>query len=300
MCYTTTSNYLTGSRNRMSITRIGTGLIVVVVAVVLSGASAWALTSDGGVQSYAADTSLAAGTIVQLTGKDSRQVTSAKQSQLDAMFGVVVDRSQVSLRVTDDSLANQTYVAASGAYSTLVSTQNGAIKKGDFVTLSSIDGVAMKAGTRDQQKTVFGRAQEDFDGKGVVLSTTTLKDTGGKDVKTIQIGSVPVAIDVKTNPNEKEKVSTKANLPDQLQRIGMQIAEKEVNPIRIYLSIAITIISLIVAVIVVYSGVRSSVISIGRNPMSKKSIFRALLEVILTGLLIVIVGLFAVYLLLKL
>lgn len=283
----------------MYITRITSVVAAVIVTTVLSAASAWALTSDG-VQTYASDTPLGAGTIVQLAGKDTKQVTTAKQSQSESMFGVVVDRSQVSIQITDDSIANQTYVAASGVRTTLVSTQNGPIKKGDFVTLSAIDGVAMKAGTRDQQKTVFGRAQENFDGKGVVLSTTSLKDTSGKNAKTVQIGSIPVTIDIKTNPNEKEKISTKANLPEQLQRVGEQIAEKEVNPIRIYLSIAITIVSLIVAVIVVYSGVRSSVISIGRNPMSKKSIFRALLEVILTGLLIVIVGLFAVYLLLKL
>lgn len=283
----------------MNITRISSGVAAVIITVVLAVVPAWALASDG-VQTYAADAPLSTGTIVQLTGKDSKQVTAAKQSQLDSMFGVAVDRSQVSIQISDDSIANQTYVAASGVRSTLVSTQNGAIKKGDFVTLSAIDGVAMKAGTRDQQKTVFGRAQADFDGKGIVLSTTSLKDETGKDAKTVQIGAIPVTIDVKTNPNEKEKISTKANLPEQLQRVGEQIAEKEVNPIRIYLSITITIISLIVAVIVVYSGVRSSVISIGRNPMSKKSIFRALLEVILTGLLIVIVGLFAVYLLLKL
>jgi hypothetical protein len=63
---------------------------------------------------------------------------------------------------------------------------------------------------------------------------------------------------------------------------------------------AVTAVSLIAAIAVLYSGVRSSVISIGRNPMGRKSIFRALLEIILTSILILIIGLFAVYLLLKL
>ena len=78
------------------------------------------------------------------------------------------------------------------------------------------------------------------------------------------------------------------------------MAEKEVDPIRIYLSLAITLIGTIAAIVVIYAGVRNSVISIGRNPMSKKSIFRALLEIILTSFLILIISLFAVYLLLKL
>lgn len=279
---------------------IGIGLAIAVTVALFVVQSASAVTSGGSVQSYAAETPLSAGTIVQLAGKDTNQVTVAKQSQLENMFGVVVDRSQISFRLTNDAIQNETYVAASGAYNTLVSTQNGPINKGDFVTLSAIDGVAMKAGTRDQQKTVFGRAQAMYDGKGIVLSTAVLKDTNGKDTKTVQIGSIPVTVDIKTNPNEKEKISTKANLPEQLQRVGEQIAEKEVSPVRIYLSIAITVISLIATIVVLYSGIRSGVISIGRNPMSRKSIFRALLEVILTSLLIVIVGLFAVYLLLKL
>jgi len=52
--------------------------------------------------------------------------------------------------------------------------------------------------------------------------------------------------------------------------------------------------------VTLYSGIRNALIAIGRNPLSKKSIFRGLLEIILTGFIILIIGLFAVYLLLKL
>ena len=249
----------------------------------------------GSVQSYASDTPLDPGTIVQLTGKDSDRVKIATQAQLANMFGVVVDRNQLALTLSNSDLQNETYVAASGTYNVLVSTQGGSITAGDYVTLSSINGVAMKAGT--EEKTVFGRAAGNFDGKGVTLGTTTLKDTSGKTNKTVALGSIPVTIDIKRNPNEK---STKVKVPEALERIGQAIAEKEVSPIRIYLSMGITAISLIAAIAVVYSGVRNGMISIGRNPMSKKSIFRALFEVILTSIVILIIGLFAVYLLLKL
>ena len=85
-----------------------------------------------------------------------------------------------------------------------------------------------------------------------------------------------------------------------LERIGQAIAEKEVSAVRIYISLAITAISLITALVVLYTGVRGSIISIGRNPMSKRSILRALLQIILTSFLILVIGLFAVYLLLRL
>jgi len=257
--------------------------------------SAVATYGGGNIQSYASDASLSNGTIVQLAGQDSGRVSIASQDNLGGMFGVTIDRNQLSVRMSNEALQNETYVASSGTYNVLVSTQAGAIATGDYLTLSSIDGVAMKAGT--EQKTVFGRAAQPFDGKGVALGSTTLKDSRGNDNKKVILGAVSVTIDIRGNPNER---STKANVPEQLERVGEAIAEKEVSPIRIYLSIAITVICLIAAIAVLYGGVRSGVISIGRNPMSKKSIFRALFEVILTSLLIVIVGLFAVYLLLKL
>src|SRR5690606_9658055 len=94
----------------------------------------------------------------------------------------------------------------------------------------------------------------------------------------VKLGLIPVTIDIRSNPNQK---STKVKVPPFLERVGLAIAEKEVSPLRVYLSIAISVVCLAATVAILYAGVRSGVISIGRNPMSKKSIFRALLEIIL-------------------
>lgn len=273
---------------------ISLALILGVVTTTALPVAAETTYGGGSVASYAADTPIDSGTIVVLTGKDSNQVRVATQKDVANMFGVTVDRTQLPLTVTNESIKNETFVAVSGTYNVLVTNQAGSIASGDYLTLSSINGTAMRVG--EEEVTVFGRANSSFNDSSVVLGTTTLKDSNGGE-KTVKIGSIPVTIDIKTNPNHK---STDVNAPDFLKRVGEAIADKEVNPIRIYISVAIAVISLIAAIVVVYAGVRNSVISIGRNPMSKKSIFRALLEVILTALLIVIVGLFAVYLLLKL
>lgn len=280
----------------MKISRIIISLALILGVVTTTALPVAAETTYGGgsVASYAADTPIDNGTIVVLTGKDSNQVRVATQKDVANMFGVTVDRTQLPLTVTNESIKNETFVAVSGTYNVLVTNQAGSIASGDYLTLSSINGTAMRVG--EEEVTVFGRANSSFNDSSVVLGMTTLKDSNGGE-KTVKIGSIPVTIDIKTNPNHK---STDVNAPDFLKRVGEAIADKEVNPIRIYISVAIAVISLIAAIVVVYAGVRNSVISIGRNPMSKKSIFRALLEVILTALLIVIVGLFAVYLLLKL
>lgn len=280
----------------MKLSWIGIGVVATLIVASSFALPAIAAEYGGGsVQGYAADRTIDDGTIVQLTGEDSNRVKVSTQSELQNMFGVTVDERQVPIRLSQGELQNEVYVAVSGTYNVRVSTQGGPIEPGDYVTLSSISGIAMKAGT--EESTVFGRAVGSFDGNGVTLGSTELRDTDGNTISSVRLGSVPVTIDIKSNPNEK---STKTLVPEALERIGQAIAEKEVSPIRMYLSLAIAAVSLITALIVLYSGVRSSIISIGRNPMSKKSIFRALLEIILTSVLILIIGLFAVYLLLKL
>lgn len=280
----------------MKVRGVVLGLAVIVGLSVFVGSAAMAANQSGtSTQAYAADAPIDNGTIVELTGKNSDRVKVATQKNVANMFGVTVDRNTLPVTLTSGGLENEVFVAVSGTYNVLVSTQGGAIKSGDYVTLSSINGVAMKAGT--DETTVFGRANTTFDGKGMILGATTLKDTSGKDNKNVKLGLIPVTIDIRSNPNHD---STEVNIIKELKRVGQEIAEKEVSPIRIYLSIAITVICIIASIVILYAGIRNGVISIGRNPIAKKSIFRALLEIILTVLLILTIGLFAVYLLLKL
>lgn len=272
-------------------------LLTVSLSVVIITTPTIVLAEYGGgnVKGYASDKPIDYGTIVELTGDKSDRIKVSSQSEMQNMFGVVIDPQHLTVRVTNGNIENETYVAVSGTYNVLVSTQAGSIAKGDFITMSAINGIGMKAGT--EEPTVFGRAAAAFDGKGVNLGKASLQNTEGKQTGEVILGSIPVTVDIRSNPNEK---STKVNVPDILERIGQAIAEKEVSPIRIYLSMAITAVSLVAAIAVLYAGIRNGVISIGRNPMSRRSIFRALLEVILTSLLILIIGLFAVYLLLRL
>jgi hypothetical protein len=253
--------------------------------------------NSSGLQGYMSDTVMQIGTVVQLAGdkKTSSKVESATSKDLTLMYGAVIDPHKLSFTISDASIPNETYVATSGTYDVLVNTENGTIKTGDYVTLSALNGVAMKADYR--QKEVFGRAAGAFDGKANAIGTATLKSSSGSRTQTVAIGLIPVAINIQKNPIEK---STKANLPQKLQKFGQAIADKPISPVKIFLSIAITGASLIIAITILYSGVRNAIISIGRNPLSRKSIIRGLVSVVLVGFIVVVIGLFAVYLLLKL
>jgi hypothetical protein len=250
-------------------------------------------TTTDGVEGYSAATTLQDGTIVQLTGAGSSTVEPVSQANSGKMYGVTVDPEDLPLTISNSGLTNETYVATTGTYDALVSTQGGIIQPGTFIAISSVDGVGMAAGTANT--TVIGRAAQGFSGQGGI-GAETLKNSVGSTVN-VTLGIIPVAIQIEHNPT---KASTKVNLPKMLQRLGQAVAERPISPIRTYLSIAITGISTIMALIILYAGVRSGLISIGRNPLSKGHIFRGLLAVVLTSLIVLIVGLFAVYLLLKL
>jgi hypothetical protein len=246
------------------------------------------------IQSYQSDITLQRGLMVRLDSKDSKKVKPVGAKVMQDTFGVVVSPNETPISVgVSESSGNLAYVATSGNYNVIVSDQAGQIKKDDLLTVSALDGIAMKAS--EDESTVIGKALTNFDGKSNVTGKVTLKDSKGDALKTVQLGMVPVAFEVGTNPLQK---STRADLPEWLIRTGL--VDKDVQPFRIYLSGAILGLTIIVALTALYAGIRHGMISIGRNPLSRGSITRNLFSVFLSAFIIVIIGGLAVYLILKL
>jgi hypothetical protein len=241
---------------------------------------------------YGSDVQLQRGMLVQLKKDDTSKVEAVSQKTMEKLQGVVVDPNDAP--VTLSSEGKKVFVATSGPFDVLVSTQNGAITAGDYITVSALDGIGMRAGTKEP--VIIGRALASFDGKSNVISTTEIKDSEGK-TRTVAISRVKVDVLVAKNPLLK---GVEANVPEMLRRAAETIAGKPVNTVRIYISLLVFIVSTIVSGVLLYGGVRSAIISIGRNPLSKKSIIKGMIQVILVGLTIFITGIFGVYLLLKL
>ena len=74
-----------------------------------------------------------------------------------------------------------------------------------------------------------------------------------------------------------------------LRRASELIAGKPVNPVRVYLSLVILAMAALISGSLIYSAVRSALIAIGRNPLSKKSIIRGLFQVVLIGLMVFLI-----------
>ncbi len=243
-------------------------------------------------QGYGTDEALQRGMIVRLKKDDTTKVVSLAYEEMETMHGVVVDSNDAP--VTLSAEGQKAFVATGGKYDVLVSNQEGEIKAGDYLTISNINGVGMKASRAESH--VIGRVLADFSGNENAAGSAEVKDSAGATRK-VSIGRVSADISVSRNPSYGPPDS---GLPEQIKKLAESIAGKEVSATRVYLGLSIFIISTIVAGSLMYGGVSSGIISIGRNPLSKKSIIRGMLQVVLFGLIVFILGLFGVYLLLKL
>lgn len=243
-------------------------------------------------EGYNSDQALQRGMIVRLKKDDSTKVEPVNSDEAEHMHGVVVSANDAPVTLTTDG--QRVFVATGGHYDVLVSNQNGGIAQGDYIAVSALSGIGMKAGSKEPY--VIGKALASFDGSKGAVSTSEVKDSAGTTHK-ISIGRVAVDIGVAKNPLLK---ATEPNLPRALQRAAEAVAGKPVNAIRVYVGILIFGITTLVAASLLYGGVRSALISIGRNPLSKKSIIRSMLQVIITGLIVFITGVFGVYLILRL
>jgi len=276
-------------------------LVLSLLLVIGWGRAAAAASSSSGssalqavVQSYTAQGTLQKGMVVKLLANDATKVEADSLSNVQKMTGVVVAPSDAPVTLTTNNQGNNVvYVATSGRYEVLVSDQNGPIATGDYITISSLVGVAMKADNKENE--ILGRAAGSFDGKHGVQTTTSVKNPKGKTVS-VNITRLPVDIAIGPNP-----IALKvANVPGFLQRAALLIANKPVSAWRIYTGLAMVCGTILVAGALLYAGVRNGMVAIGRNPLARSSIMRNLFQVILTSVIILSIGLFTVYLLLKL
>lgn len=244
-----------------------TALVIPVTAHAITTMSQGFLTKD----------KLSLGSIVSLQKNSSDQVNAATTDNADSILGIVISDGSSLLSLSNGE-ATQVQVATSGVLQVLVSDINGPIAQGDQITSSPINGVGMKA---TNSAKVVGIAQGDLAGSRT--SKQKYKDASGAE-KTVTIGEVPIVVNVSYYFKQPEKTV----IPSTVQNLANALAGKEVKPLPIIISLAIFVVSLLTVVIIVYSTIRSSIISIGRNPMSQSAVYRNLIQI--SGLVILILG----------
>lgn len=265
---------------------------LLVVGFTVAPALAATGADQGLVRSYGTNANVRLGMIVALNAKNPNKVEPLTAANINDMFGVAISPSDAPITVSGDT-GTQVYVATQGQYDVLVSNQNGIIKAGDYISISALNGIGMKAS--EDEPTILGRAASDLTSNHILQNN--VKITTGSGDQVVAIGVVPVTIAIAGNPSAGHGTG---NLPGFLEVASSNIAAKPVAASRVYAGIAVLLLSAFISGAVLYSGVRGSLLSIGRNPLARHSILGGLSETVLAGVVVFILGLFAVYLLLKL
>lgn len=227
-------------------------------------------------ESYQSQSTLPVGTIVSLV-KDSRtDVEPSLTSNVDNLLGVTINPDSSLITVSTGN-TQQAQIATSGTLPVMVSNINGEVKRGDHVTASPLKGLGMLANGNVR---VVGIAQGDMTSRREEI----IKDVDGNDQK-VTIGEVPVLINVAYFFKEPEK----SVIPASLQNVANSLAGREVQPIPIIINGAIFIVTIIAVVSIIFSMIRHSIISVGRNPMSQSAVYRDVihLSALVVGILAV-------------
>lgn len=228
---------------------------------------------------------LPSGTIVVASDNDT--VRPARQHEGQYVFGAVAALKSGSLS------PGMVGVASSGVVSLLVSNIGGDIKMGDRITISSIEGVGMKAVTSGW---MIGIAQRDF----ATVPREAIHEqvtTSEGEKKTVAVKEVPVLLAVSYyNPGDGKNGS---GLTGSVQTMLETAAGHPVSAERALLAMIIFSIAMILLVALVYSAVKNSLVSIGRNPLAQNKIIAGLVRVLATAVGVIIVTLGVIYIIVQ-
>ncbi|MHA2426595.1 MAG: hypothetical protein ACXADB_00945 [Candidatus Hermodarchaeia archaeon] len=192
-----------------------------------------------------------------------------------AMYGVVSDNPAAS--IVDTDIANSRLVITSGIASVRVSSVNGNIAEGDFVTSSEILGVGQAVSRNGY---VLGTAIEDY-----------------RSDNPDDIGKIQVMINI----HPAAGLSRPSNNLLQFIREGITVPLFEpLESLRYLLAVLMILISFTLGMIYFGRSSRTGIEAVGRNPLARRVIqFTVVMNIVLT-IVIVLVGLTIAYLILVL
>jgi hypothetical protein len=251
--------------------RFHTCLLALTSLLLLGGISSAASAQSGGeaiAQGFAIHgtaSDFVSGALVSTQSHNAHSVELATRNNASRMAGVVSTQPLVAL---SSDTTPKVQVVISGGVPALVSDINGAIQAGDKITSSPIAGVGMLATSSDQ---VVGTAQDDFSTAGA--DTQRITDADGK-TRSVHIGRVALQIGI-----AYYQAPTSGFIPPLVQGLADNIAGRPVSLIRILVCTILLLLAFVSTAALVYTSVRSGLISIGRNPLAAGAIRRGMIQI---------------------
>jgi hypothetical protein len=228
------------------------------------------------------------GTIMSLDTKGSIEAVPADAAQRPQLLGVVADEPLISLNNGD----SRVQISLEGTSPAFVSDLNGAVKAGDRITVSPIEGIGMKA---TGSGVILGTAGNDLSS----VKTTTRTIVDAKGVKhTVHIGMLSVRLNVGYSSGE-DTSPLAAFIPPFMMKFAGDIAGKDVSGLRVVESVSALLIGFGIAGVMLRAGIRSGIISLGRNPLASRTIKRGIMDVYVASAGVLIVTMMSIYVILR-
>jgi hypothetical protein len=236
------------------------------------------------------DDSLVVGMGVALANQSNEQqegfVEGVSLANSEKFVGIITTISDTLVTFSDST--NNILVSSEGQVTAYASDINGDIKNGDLLSVSPIKGVLMKSGDSQTYRVVAIAAQD--------FSSITTEDrdlTTSQGTQSYRIGKLKAEISpnivVSTQDENKKSV---------LSLAGESLTGKPVGQIQVLAALIIFAVVLIVEGSIIYGAIHSTISSLGRNPLAKKALFKQLLQVSWVGLMVLVLGFGAIYLIL--
>lgn len=232
------------------------------------------------------DPDMASGSLASLQKGSVSTVDLSNTTNVTKLVGVVCANPDIDF---SSGTAQTTQIVTSGITPTLVSSINGTINYGDKITASPIDGIGMKA---TQSTQVVGIAEANL--SSVSTQTKTIVEKSGQ-TETVHIGVLPVQVGV---TYYSLPTDTNTYVPQFAQQLAKNVAGHNVSTLRIITASVLLVLIFVSVVVILYSAVRSSLVAIGRNPLSERAVRKVLIEDGLAMVVIIAFACLGIYLLL--
>lgn len=273
-------------RHQINSSKVRLGLALVVCMLILGMSSLSVQGASSIAQGFETDDpGVVSGALVSLKSGTGNTIELSTSENIDRILGVVGQDSLIEL----SNGVGTVQVVTTGEAVALVSDINGDVKTGDKITASPIAGVGMRALTSTM---VIGSAQANLSEADTETRSVTDRD-GAK--RSVRIGAIPLHVDKVFYEAQQDENSF---VSPALQDFANSVAGRSVSPIRVMVAGFLILFVSVTVVVLLYSSVRSSIISIGRNPLSESAVRKSLLQVGLTVFGVMAFAVIVVYLIL--
>lgn len=253
------------------------GVLFIVFTASVAAAIARGYTSE--------DAGLQVGMVAALSAEGAEdEVERATQETSAKVIGIIstIDGSPVSVSVG----AAKVLVESEGQVDAYVSDLNGVVKKGDLLVLSPLKGILMKAKENTTLKIIGIAAENPF-------TSTSYDYVDQESIQQTQIAKIKIDLNYLGSSNGNQQDDSA------LSRLGEMVVGRRVSEIRVLIALLVFIVVLVAEGGILYGAISSGITALGRNPLAKHIIRGELVRVVLVAIAVLVLGLVAVYIILK-